>query len=75
MRLKDAKVGETVHVLSIEDSELKERLMSMGMTAGTKVKVLRSAPLGDPIAISVRSFNMAIRLKDAEKIMVEKTVN
>lgn len=75
MRLKDAKVGETVHVLSIEDSELKERLMSMGMTAGTKVKVLRSAPLGDPIAISVRSFNMAIRLKDAEKIMVEKTAN
>lgn len=70
MRLKDAKVGETVHVLSIEDSELKERLMSMGMTTGTKVKVLRSAPLGDPIAISVRSFNMAIRLKDAEKITV-----
>jgi ferrous iron transport protein A len=44
--------------------------MSMGMVKGTKVKVLRSAPLGDPIAISIRSFNMSIRLSDAAKIAV-----
>ena len=72
MTLKDAKPGMLVKVEAIEASELKERLMSMGMTKGTVVKVLRSAPLGDPIAISVRSFSMSIRLSDAEKITVSK---
>lgn len=70
MTLKDAKPGMLVKVEAIEASELKERLMSMGMTKGTVVKVLRSAPLGDPIAISVRSFNMSIRLSDAKRITV-----
>ena len=70
MTLKEAKPGMVVKVESIEASELKERLMSMGMVKGTKVKVLRSAPLGDPIAISIRSFNMSIRLSDAAKIAV-----
>lgn len=46
MTLKEAKPGMVVKVESIEASELKERLMSMGMVKGTKVKVLRSAPLG-----------------------------
>ena len=46
--------------------------MSMGMVKGTHVKVLRSAPLGDPLAVSVRSFNMSIRLSDAAKIIVTK---
>ena len=70
MTLKEAKPGMVVKVESIEASELTERLMSMGMVKGTKVKVLRSAPLGDPIAISIRSFNMSIRLSDAAKIAV-----
>lgn len=70
MTLKEAKPGMIVKVESIEASELKERLMSMGMVKGTKVKVLRSAPLGDPIAISIRSFNMSIRLSDAAKMAV-----
>ncbi len=70
MTLRDAKPGMIVKVESIEASELKTRLMSMGMVKGTKVKVLRSAPLGDPIAVSVRSYNMSIRLSDAEKVTV-----
>ncbi len=72
MTLKDAKPGMVVKVENIEASELKERLMSMGMVKGTNVKVLRSAPLGDPLAVSVRSFNMSIRLSDAAKITVTK---
>ena len=44
--------------------------MTMGMLPGTKIKVLRSAPLGDPIAIGLRSYNLAIRRKDAEQIQV-----
>ena len=70
MTLKDAKPGMVVKVEAIEASELKDRLMSMGMVKGTKEKVLRSAPLGDPIAVSVRSFNMSIRLSDAAKVTV-----
>ena len=64
------KPGQRVQIEYLEPSPLKERLMSMGMVKGTKVKVLRSAPLGDPIAISIRSFNMSIRLSDAAKIAV-----
>ena len=70
MTLKDAKPGMVVRVEGIEASELKDRLMSMGMVKGTKITVLRSAPLGDPIAISMRSFNMSIRLSDAAKVTV-----
>ena len=46
--------------------------MSMGMIPGTKVTVLRSAPLGDPIAVGIRSYNLAIRREDAALISVEQ---
>ena len=46
--------------------------MSMGMIPGTKVTVLRSAPMGDPIAIGIRSYNLAIRREDAALITVEQ---
>ena len=46
--------------------------MTMGLIPGTKVQILRSAPLGDPIAIRVRSYNLALRRADAEKIEVEQ---
>lgn len=71
MTLRDTKPGMVVEVVNIEASELKERLMSMGLVKGTKITVLRSAPLGDPIAISVRSFNLSIRLSDASKVEVK----
>ncbi|TYZ27407.1 ferrous iron transport protein A [Selenomonas caprae] len=72
MTLKDGKTGMTLKIQQIGDSELKERLMTMGLTPGTKVKVLRSAPLGDPIAIGVRSYNLALRRADAEMVTVEQ---
>ena len=70
MTLKEAKQGMTLRVDSIGDSLLKERLMTMGLIPGVQVKVLRSAPLGDPMAISIRSYNLAMRRDDAEKIEV-----
>lgn len=70
MTLKDAKPGMTVKIESLEISPLKSRLMTMGLIRGTMVKVLRSAPLGDPMAIHVRSYNLSLRLADAEKIQV-----
>lgn len=62
----------TLKVLQISESPLKQRLMSMGMIPGTKVTVLRSAPMGDPIAIGIRSYNLAVRREDAALISVEQ---
>lgn len=73
MKLSEAKPGMLVRIEGIEASELKTRLMSMGLVKGTKVKVLRTGPMGDPLAVLVRSFKMAVRLSDAEKISVTET--
>ena len=62
----------TLKVLQISESPLKQRLMSMGMIPGTQVTVLRSAPMGDPIAVGIRSYNLAIRREDAALISVEQ---
>ena len=72
MTLKEAKTGMTVKIRNIGSTDLKERLMTMGLTPGTKVTILRSAPLGDPIAIGVRSYNLALRKRDAQYIEVEQ---
>ena len=72
MTLKDGKTGMTLKILKISESPLKQRLMSMGMIPGTKVTVLRSAPMGDPIAIGIRSYNLAVRREDAALISVEQ---
>lgn len=72
MTLKDGKTGMNLKILEIGDSALKDRLMTMGLIPGTNVKVLRSAPLGDPIAIGIRSYNLALRREDAEKIQVSE---
>lgn len=73
MKLSEVKPGMLVRIDGIEASELKTRLMSMGLVKGTKVKVLRTGPMGDPLAVLVRSFKMAVRLSDAEKISVTET--
>ena len=62
----------TLKILQISEAPLKQRLMSMGMIPGTKVTVLRSAPMGDPIAIGIRSYNLAMRREDAALISVEQ---
>ena len=72
MTLKEAKTGMTVKIRNIGSTDLKERLMTMGLTPGTKVTILRSAPIGDPIAIGVRSYNLALRKMDAQYIEVEQ---
>lgn len=70
MTLRECKTGMTVRIDSVGDSSLKERLMTMGLIPGTKVTLLRSAPLGDPMALRVRSYNLALRLVDAGNIQV-----
>ena len=72
MTLKDGKQGMTVRIDSVAESKLKNRLMTMGLIPGTHIKILSSAPMGDPIAVRIRSYNLAMRKDDAEKILVSE---
>ena len=67
--LKDLSVGETGTIAKVGTTgALKQRFMDMGITKGTEVKVEKIAPLGDPIEIVIRGYNLSIRKGDAEKI-------
>lgn len=70
MTLKDTKPGMVVRIDSVGESNLKQRLMTMGLIPGTRVEILNSAPLGDPIALRLRSYNLAMRRDDAAQIQV-----
>ncbi len=72
MTLKETKSGMVVRIDSVGESALKQRLMTMGLIPGTRVEVLNSAPLGDPIAIRLRSYNLALRRDDAAQIEVSQ---
>ena len=70
--LKDVKLGETVKVLKINGiGAVKRRIMDMGITKGTSIYVRKVAPLGDPVEITVRGYELSLRKADAEMIEVE----
>ena len=70
--LKDVKVGETVTVAKLHgEGPVKRRIMDMGITKGIEVSVRKVAPLGDPIEVSVRGYELSLRKADAEMIEVE----
>ena len=70
--LKETKCGETVTVIRLGgDGALKRRIMDMGITKGTSIFVRKVAPLGDPVEITVRGYELSIRKGDAENILVE----
>ena len=70
--LKDAKIGETVTVVRLRgEGAVKRRIMDMGITRRTPVYVRKVAPLGDPIEITVRGYELSIRKADAGMIEVE----
>lgn len=72
MTLKDTKVGQTVTVRKISGSgAVKRRIMDMGVTKGTEIHVRKVAPLGDPIEVTVRGYELSLRKADAEIIEVE----
>lgn len=67
--LRDAKVGETVHVVRLHgEGPLKRRIMDMGITKGVEIHVRKVAPLGDPVEVTVRGYELTIRKADAELI-------
>ena len=70
--LRDAKIGETVTVVRIHgEGAVKRRIMDMGITKGVEVFIRKLAPLGDPIEVNVRNYELSIRKADAEMIEVE----
>ena len=70
--LKEAKIGETVRVVKLHgEGAVKRRIMDMGLTRGTEVYIRKVAPLGDPIEITVRDYELSLRKADAEMIKVE----
>ncbi|WOO37350.1 FeoA family protein [Anaerocolumna sp. AGMB13020] len=73
MTLRDLKPGETGTVVSIgEKGPLKRRIMDMGITRGVDVKVVKIAPLGDPIEINIRGYELSLRKDEAAQIEVSK---
>lgn len=70
--LKDASIGETVRVIRLLGvGGVKRRIMDMGINRGVEVRVRKVAPLGDPIEVTVRGYELSLRRADAEQIEVE----
>lgn len=72
MTLKDAKVGQTVKVKKLTgEGAVKRRIMDMGITKGVEVHIRKVAPLGDPIEVTVRGYELSLRKEDAVMIETE----
>lgn len=70
--LREVKIGETVKVVKLHgEGAVKRRIMDMGITRGVEVYVRKVAPLGDPVEINVRGYELSVRKADAEMIEVE----
>jgi len=72
MTLKDTKVGQTVRVVRLHgEGPVKRRIMDMGITRGQTIYVRKVAPLGDPVEINIRGYELSVRRADGEMIEVE----
>ena len=70
--LRQAKIGDTVKVVKLHgEGAVKRRIMDMGITKGVQVHIRKGAPLGDPVEITVRGYELSIRKADADRIEVE----
>ena len=70
--LRQAKIGETVTVVKLHgEGTVKRRIMDMGLTRGVEIYVRKVAPLGDPVEITVRGYELSIRKADADMIEVQ----
>lgn len=71
LTLRDVKIGETCTVIKLHgEGAIKRRIMDMGITKGVVIKVVKVAPLGDPIEINVRGYELSLRKADADLIEV-----
>ena len=71
--LREAHVGETVRVVKIHsEGAVKRRIMDMGITKGVEIRIVKTAPLGDPVEIKVRGYELSLRKADSEIIEIEQ---
>lgn len=71
--LRDVKVGETTTVVKLHgEGAVKRRIMDMGITRGTEIMVRKVAPLGDPMELNLRGYELSVRRSDAEMIEVNE---
>ena len=72
MTLREVRVGQSAKVLKLNGTgPVKRRIMDMGITKGQAIKVIRVAPLGDPMEVTVRNYQLSVRKADAEMVEVE----
>ena len=72
MTLKDVKTGETVTVVKLNgEGAVKRRIMDMGITKGVEIYVRKVAPLGDPVEVTVRGYELSVRKEDAQMVEVQ----
>lgn len=70
--LKDARIGSTVKVVKLHgEGAVKRRIMDMGITKGVEIHIRKVAPLGDPVEVTVRGYELSLRKADAEMIEIE----
>ena len=70
--LRQAKVGQTVRVKKLHgEGALRRRIMDMGITKGVEIRICKVAPLGDPLELTVRGYELSLRKADAEMIEIE----
>ena len=73
MSLKDAKVGSTVVVSRIDgEGAYKRRIMDMGITKGCEIYIRKVAPLGDPVEITIRGYELSLRKQDAQCVQISE---
>jgi ferrous iron transport protein A len=73
LTLRDIEIGQSCKVVKLHgEGAIKRRIMDMGLTKGVVVKIVKVAPLGDPIEMNVRGYELSLRKADAELIEVEK---
>lgn len=72
MTLKETKTGQTVKVVKLNgEGAVKRRIMDMGITKGVEIYVRKVAPLGDPVEVTVRGYELSVRKADAEMVEVQ----
>lgn len=70
--LRDAKIGDTVKVVRLHgEGAIKRRIMDMGITRGVEIYIRKVAPLGDPVEVTVRGYELSLRKEDAKMVEVE----
>lgn len=77
IRVKDLRPGEEGEVVGLEGKDLvyRSKLLSMGLTKGTSIKLIKIAPLGDPVEIQVRGFNLSLRKDEADILQIRRKSN